>query len=63
MVIVVEIFFDPDTGKQILVWKREVAKTRTYGFVEDTHTQELLKYFSSYDSIGYCYGRFRISHR
>jgi hypothetical protein len=28
MYILVEILFDPDTEKQILVWRREVLKTR-----------------------------------
>ncbi len=28
MDILVEIYTDPDTGKQILVWKKEVLKTR-----------------------------------
>jgi hypothetical protein len=27
MDILVEIFLDPDTGKQILVWKKEIPKT------------------------------------
>jgi hypothetical protein len=28
MDILVEIYTDPDTGKQILVWKKEALKTR-----------------------------------
>jgi hypothetical protein len=28
MCLLVEIFLDPDTGKHILVWKKEVSKTR-----------------------------------
>jgi hypothetical protein len=28
MYILVEIFNDPDTGKQMLIWKKEILKTR-----------------------------------
>jgi hypothetical protein len=28
MYILVEIFNDPDTGKQMLIWRKEILKTR-----------------------------------
>lgn len=28
MFILVEIFLDPDTRKQMIIWRREVLKTR-----------------------------------
>lgn len=57
MDILVEIFLDPDTGKQIIVWRREVLKTREY-LSFWSYVGLVFDYFSSNDPIGYRHGRF-----